>query len=100
MIKITNFLHMIEVIRFAEKVGKLENLLENLERFEKFDANGYGVTLGPDFAPYSFTFSLMNGNGTLFMAGGLIYHGPLLDGSRPETFSVQLVSTDGWAMHT
>ena len=34
------------------------------------------------------------------MNGGVIYHGPLEDGSRPETFAVTLTETNSWFIHT
>ena len=109
-----------KALKFAFKVGKEHELLSQLYRMgEGWGRNKpYVCFLYNDFAPYSFTFScykledcqitedrgepviLIKPGTNSWMNGGLIYHGPLEDGSHAETFSVQLTPNDGWSIHT
>jgi hypothetical protein len=34
------------------------------------------------------------------MNGGVIYHGPMENGTRPETFAVTLTPENSWSIHT
>ena len=65
------------------------------------------LTLYRDSAPYSFGFTLYacGESGSIhevkrLFSGGIIYHGPLENGTYPETFSVTLSNQEGWQVHT
>lgn len=112
-------------LKFAHNINKQDQLLALLYRLgHGYHNNGnqYVCFLYRDFAPYSFGFSCVdlkdceitetfgeNGkesiitkkyNVKVWLQGGLIYHGPLEDGNKAETFSVQLTEHDGWSIHT
>lgn len=95
-----------EAKAFADRTGQREKLdaeLEYLGHYAERAGRETRCTLYPDFVPYSFGFLLEEKKGEEWVRifnGGLIYHGPLEDGSKPETFSVQLSPTDGWSVHT
>jgi hypothetical protein len=95
-----------EAKAFADRVGKRDNLddrLEYLGNYARRAGRETRCTLYNDFTPHSFEFLLEEKKGDEWVRlfnGGLIYHGPLEDGSKPETFSVQLTPTDGWSVHT
>jgi len=101
------------VKEFAKKIGKEDNLQENLDYL-----NGYANDDSPeckhktqcflfkDFAPYSFEFVMQaknkNGEFQRWFNGGLIFHG-IHDGfgsGALPTLSVCLNPTDGWSIHT
>lgn len=93
-------------VAFAIRAGKLSNFLASLERLNcTRDPQGRPLrhVLYKDFAPYSFEWTEYVWDGDQWrpgLNGGLIYHGLLLDGSRPETFSVTLEPEEGWSLHT
>lgn len=104
---ITEYLE--EVRKFADKVGLREQLEEKLEYLgtyaEYLDTKCY---LGKDFAPYSFSFTMMRRDKgseedyQYWFNGGCIFHGPHDnggDGGAP-TFSVNLNPHHGWSIHT
>ena len=75
-----------------------------LDRLRQIARNrpGARVKLWTDFAPLSFTFSIMLPEGRSWLHGGLIFHGSHDrggDGSAP-TYSVNVNPTDGWTLHT
>jgi len=100
MLRIPNSKHLFDTLEFAQKVGRLNELLGLLSRVSGFARDEEIVTILKDFAPHSFGFCVGKPGQDTRFNGGIIYHGPLLDGSRPETFSIQLVETDGWSIHT
>ena len=88
---------------FAKRINKEENLQLWLEHLEQVDRNNPEIetVLTNDFVPFSFEFyrrekvnHRWRGN------GGLIYHGPLEDGTKSQTFAIQIDPTDGWSIHT
>jgi len=108
-----------KALKFAHRVDKEHELLRHLYRMgQGWNEKPYLCFLYNDFAPHSFTFSCyaledcmiyedsegmsiaVKNNTNPWMNGGLIYHGPLEDGSHPETFSTQLTPHDGWSIHT
>ena len=79
-----------------------ESFRENLDRLAGFARGGGRVRIGLDFAPLSFGFAVLRPDGSCWIVGGLIYHGPHDrggDGGGP-TFSVCLEPTSGWSIHT
>jgi len=81
--------------------GDLDIALKHNELDQLPFPNGR-VNLFSDFAPLSFTFSVLDKQNRLIYNGGLIYHGSHDnggDGSSP-TFSVSLTPVNGWAIHT
>lgn len=99
-------------LAFAERTNQVEGLLEQFRRLQGLAVNCHAIAyVSTDFAPHSFYFNIFpdsmtldeaskNWQTTRIMNGGVIYHGALEDGSRGETFSVQLVPTDSWQIHT
>ena len=62
-------------------------------------------TLDPDFAEHSFLFNIErrtvdDAQWAPWMFGGLIYHGPLADGTDNDNLSVTLDARPGWQTHT
>lgn len=107
-----------ETEAFAKKAGKLDDLHSKLSRLchgDKSDEEltlwgrpaAIRVSLGSDFAPYSFTFYVEvqyegEEEWKFQFNGGLIFHGSHDgggDGSAP-TFSVNMSPQDGWSIHT
>lgn len=89
---------------FAEKTGQSKSLTDCFSRLEEIAKNhDADVILVHDFAPYSFYFAIMPKNGgSHIMNGGVIYHGAHDrggDGGMP-TLGVNLVSEQGWSIHT
>lgn len=66
--------------------------------------NGSVCQLYPDSAPHSFTFVMLNKDGSRWFNGGLIYSGPgqRLDGGFPAlTVGIGIDdSVHGWSVHT
>jgi hypothetical protein len=107
-------------IEFAYEIKKQNNLFECLNRMDhEWYQYPYACILYKDFAKHSFEFSCYRlkdliitanedneiqfefaPNSRPFTNGGLIYHGPDLDGIKEETFSVELNPSDGWSIHT
>lgn len=115
--------YLYDTLDFAEKLNKHDELVKLLFRLGSgFWNNGheYICLLGRDFYKHSFTFACYDlynikiyeneeereinysilEEADPWMCGGLIYHGPELDGSKEETFSVELNPSDGWSIHT
>ena len=94
--------HWEKVREFAMRTGRCASLQRCLDRLQRIAANLDGkVTLGTDFAPYSFLFSI-EAPGSSGLNGGLIFHGSHDnggDGSAP-TYAVNLTPEDGWSIHT
>lgn len=75
--------------------------LDRLHRIAK-NRDGARVKLWTDFAPLSFTFSIILPDGSSWLHGGLIFHGSHDsggDGGGP-TYSVNVSPIDGWTLHT
>jgi hypothetical protein len=87
---------------FADAQGIRDNLEETLNYLDHYGEPGTTrCTIGPDFAPHSFTL-VMERNGRPLWYGGMIYQGPRqpLDGSGPA-FTVSLgAPKQGWSIHT
>jgi hypothetical protein len=67
------------------------------------------VWLSPDFVPNSWYFQIYpkelneipdDWRKHRIMNGGVIYHGPLENGTRPETFAITLTQENSWSIHT
>lgn len=110
MLEIQNKEHFEKVKQFAESTGRMKQLQDKLDYLDTYAEHGdRGATrcvLGYDWAPYSFSFTMMrrNENGDYFpwYNGGLIFHSSHDgggSGSAP-TYSVCLNPTDGWSIHT
>lgn len=121
MLKIEDRKHLREVFQFARRIGMIDQLKDQLRRLDTYAENDErGATrcrLFKDFAPYSFFFRMdldrahvnspdahvFDRDGyTDWFCGGLIFHGAHDnggDGGAP-TFSVSLVPTSGWSIHT
>jgi len=110
MIEAHNQDYFNEVKAFAERTGQWDQLKEKLDYLDTYaDHERKGLTkclLYKDFAPYSFEFCMMrknaDGEWARWFNGGIVYHGEHDnggDGSAP-TFSVNLVPTNGWSIHT
>ena len=87
-----------DAIRFAAKSGQIDSFIDTLDRLVNTPVDRT-VTLGKDFEPYSFGFSVQDARGLSFN-GGFIYHGPLHDGKMGGCSSIQLCPKDGWSLHT
>lgn len=105
MLKIQNPEHFTQVVEFAINAGCAAKLFDRLAYLANYGGNPeYTVcTLGYDFAPHSFRFTIER-NGNRWFNGGLIYSGPTqaLDGSFPA-LTVSLEPGDGshqWSVHT
>lgn len=98
--------HLQAVTDFADRTGQRAALDEKLKDLAQYLPDGYYCHLYTDFAPMSFfwqelkTADAENNHAPRGMIGGLIYHGKLEDGSRPETFSVSLTPQNAWSIHT
>lgn len=106
----TNPEHLQKTREFAartDQTAKLEERFAHLQGIaENYNAK---VWLSPDFVPYSFYFQIYpeqfeeipaDWQRYRIMNGGVIYHGPLEDGSQPETFAVTLTQENSWSIHT
>lgn len=85
---------LVEARAYAKETGddSLEKCLKSMELYEK-NYNGE-VHLYQDFAPLSMLFDVVC-NGVRVLNGGIIYHG------NPDvSYSVQLVPSVGWQIHT
>ena len=82
--------------QYANELGD-NSLNECLARLEKYEQDGRVTNLGSDFAPHSFYFEVIRPDGSLFLNGGLLYHG-----SPDESFSVVLDYDESrrWRIHT
>lgn len=95
---------------FAKRTHQIDKLDAVLDRLLCLAQNCKAkVWLSPDFVPHSFYFQLYpdtmdaipdDWQRYRMMNGGVIYHGPLEDGSHPETFAVTLTQENSWSIHT
>lgn len=94
------------IARIAECLAhpKAESFRESLDRLAHLAKNfpGGKVKLWPDFAPLSFDFIVLRGDGSRWINGGLIYHGSHDGGGNggAPTYAVCVTPTDGWSIHT
>ena len=92
------------VKEFAEKIGKKDQLQQQLDYLANY--GGEGATecvLFRDFAPYSFSFVMHKlPNKEFKFNGGVIFHGKHDGGGNGSfpTLSVCLEEADGWEIHT
>lgn len=108
MLKVEDQEYLDEVKKFAESIGKLDDLNSKLESLSNRQYCDHEVKclLFKDFAPYSFVFIIQIETAENLwesvMNGGLIFHGQYDnggDGGAP-TFSVNLEPVSGWSIHT
>ena len=101
--------HLQSVKDFADRTGQRKELDSHLTRLESMTRNRDGLQddlyIFPDFAPMSFYFEIYRSGEQRdqklrLWNGGLIYHGKLENGSKPETFSVELTPSNSWSIHT
>jgi len=109
MLEIQNQEHFNKVVAFARESGRLEQLIDRLaylDTYANHEEDRTKCMLGYDWAPYSFSFTMMvrneSGEYEPWFHGGLIFHGPHDGGGSggAPTFSVCLTPTDGWSIHT
>lgn len=103
--------YLAEVREIADKIGKRDNLEEQLKYLSEYacseeDPEATHCHLYKDFAPLSFEFVILrrqkDGSYARWFNGGCIFHGNhdgFGSGGGP-TFSVCLNPTDGWSIHT
>ncbi len=103
--RVTNLLA--EARAFADDLGLRQQLEAKLTYLDRYAApRRTRCTLGPDFAPHSFTFVLEAENESgvyqTWFTGGLIYHGATdgKDTGALPALAVTLVDTVGWEIHT
>jgi hypothetical protein len=106
----SNLEHLQEARDFAMRTGQSNQLEAVFGRLNQLAGNcSAKAWLSPDFVPYSWYFQLYpEAFNTIpndwqrhrIMNGGVIYHGPLEDGSQPETFVVTLTRENSWSIHT
>lgn len=112
MLVVRDKAHLQEVMVFAEKIGKKDQLQKKLDYLGSYggDTDKVRAVLDRDFSPYSFVFSVYRRDPTTgffdfdkrWFNGGLLYHGShdsYGSGSAP-TFAVTVEPTDGWSIHT
>ena len=102
--------HLQQARDFAKRTGQAEKLETVLARLDQIAENCHArVWISPDFVPHSFYFQMYpdtldaipnDWQKQRIMNGGVIYHGPLEDGSQPETFAVTLTQENSWSIHT
>jgi hypothetical protein len=102
--------HLQEARDFATRTGQADKLESVFARLNQIAENSHAkVWLSPDFVPHSFYFQMYpdtldtipnDWQKHRIMNGGVIYHGPLEDGSHPETFAVTLTQEYSWSIHT
>jgi hypothetical protein len=82
--------HMRDVVKFAKRTNRTQQLVDNLKRLNSFRGKCF---LYSDFAPMSFYFELCNAvDGKRDFNGGLIFHGKHDGGGNggAPTFSVSV----------
>lgn len=89
--------HYDKVVEYAKKINNnsLQQCLERLQAWEKNPNCKCTIELYKDFDPYSFIFVQRYEDGTKGIVGGLIYHG-----IPDKSYSVTLLPTHGWQIHT
>jgi len=87
--------------REHKMLESLEGQLEYLGHYAERAGKKTTCKLYKDFAPYSFGFSMLEGD-KFWFSGGLIFHGAHDGGGNggPPSFSVCLEPTVGWSVHT
>lgn len=87
-----------QAIQHAKVTGD-SSLKDCLERLESWEKDGRTTTLYDDSSPLSFYFEVRRDDGSLWMNGGVLYHG-----NPDESFAVIIDSFDkpfiGWRIHT
>lgn len=82
----------------------VDSFRDSLDRLARLAKNfpGGKVKLWPDFAPLSFDFVVLRGDGSRWINGGLIFHGAHDGGGNggAPTYAVCVTPTDGWSIHT
>ena len=102
--------HLQAAREFAARTNQSEKLeihFSNLQAWS--EQSNLKTWISVDFVPHSFYFQMYPDTFDTIpndwqkhrhMNGGIIYHGPLEDGARPQTFSVNLTPQNSWSMHT
>ena len=94
--------HLAAVRAFADRTNQRQQFESCLSDLTTFLPDGWTVILYTDFAPYSFFWTQYSPTRSHGLIGGLIYHGQHDnggDGGAP-TFSVNLIPSTGWCIHT
>jgi hypothetical protein len=92
-----------EVCRFAFSIHYEKQLQRQLDYLAKWGNKNIYVELYSDFAPYSFYWITRDKEtDQAYSNGGLIFHGAHDGGGHggTPTFSVSLLPTNGWSIHT
>jgi hypothetical protein len=94
--------HLEAVRKFAARTGQRLQLEEKINDLIAYLPDNWTVELYKDFAPYSFFWTETSPIGKSGMIGGLIYHGQHDGGGNggAPTFSVNLMPSKGWCIHT
>ena len=94
--------HLAAVRQFADDTGQRNQFEKKLADLTQFIRDDWTVELYTDFAPYSFIWCEFSPTRQRGMLGGLIYHGQHDGGGNggAPTFSVNLIPTAGWSIHT
>jgi hypothetical protein len=94
--------HLQAVRDFADQTNQREQFEKRLAELTVNIPDTWKVELYTDFAPYSFFWTEYTTSGQRGLIGGLIYHGQHDGGGNggAPTFSVNLVPTTGWSIHT
>lgn len=112
MLRIENQEHFDKVKAFAAARGLSAQLQEKFDYLDSYaNRNGRDATecrLHPDFAPYSFAFTMLRRDAdkpeqepVYWFNGGLIYFGLGDTGVDAPQYSVRLGDTsEGWSIHT
>lgn len=78
----------------------LSDCFKRLEKYEKLEhVPGLVVNLYSDYCKYSFYFVINRPDGSMYMNGGILYHGS--PGEPDNSFAVCIEGrVFGWRMHT
>jgi hypothetical protein len=95
-------IHLAEVRNFADATNQRLQFEQKLNDLTAYLPDNWTVELYKDFAPFSFFWTETDSIGQGGLIGGLIYHGPHDGGGNggAPTFSVNLLPTSGWNIHT
>lgn len=86
---------LMEVMKFAASVGAAEQLIDRLDYLCNYADSAYTAEVYMDWAPHSLCFALKRPDGSLYMNGGVNYHGPTL--GTPE---YAVPSNHRWSVNT
>jgi hypothetical protein len=94
--------HLAAVREFADCTSQRQQFESCLSDLTAHLPDGWIGDLYSDFAPYSFFWTEYSPTSKRGLIGGLIYHGQHDRGGNggAPTFSVNLMPTIGWCIHT